>query len=181
MNKHNATIWISGVTASGKTTLGKFLLDDLIKYGIKRIKFFDGDILRKRLNQNYGHSLEERYKVLEQYIDIVKKESNKGNIIIVSTVSHKSKMRELARNRLGNFMEINLKCSPQVCLERDFKGVYSKLNINDKECLPGVTEPYEFSELADLILDTENNSIQNSRKILFSKTIEFLNNKIIEK
>ena len=174
-----ATIWLSGITASGKTTLGKLLYEDLNNYGIVNIKFYDGEDLRESLDKNYGHTLDDRYKVLEQYINIIKKSNEEGNIIIVATVSHKKKMRDLARKRLDNFMEINLKCDSQVCSQRDYKGVYSNINI-DGECLPGITEPYEFTNSAELVLDTEQNSIEDSRIILLNKTLEFLNGNILQ-
>ena len=70
MNNKIATIWISGVTASGKTTLGKILYQELKKGGINNIKFLDGEDLRKTQKRVYGHSLEERFKVIKNYIKI---------------------------------------------------------------------------------------------------------------
>jgi len=172
--KKIATIWISGVTASGKTTLGKRLAADLKKNEIDNVKFLDGEDLRKLINKNYGHSIEERFKLLQDYISIVHKENTEGNIVVIATVSHKSEMRELARGRLYNFFEVNLKCAPQICAERDFKGVYSSISSEDNECLPGVTEPYEFTNSPELILDTENNSIEYCNRILFDKVLIFL-------
>ena len=176
-NKINniGTIWISGVSVSGKTTLGKLLYDDLIKYGIKNVKFMDGDDLRKKQNKQYGHSLSERYELLHNYIKIVKTENINGNIIIISTVSHKRDMRQMARKLLESFFEINLICSPKVCAERDIKNIYSSLDIENNECLPGVTEPYEISENAELIIDTGKNSVNECKDILFKKVINFLN------
>ena len=178
MNKNKkikpATIWISGLTASGKTTFGKFLYKDLKDFGIERVKFLDGEDLRKTLNKNYGHSLEERFFLCEKWVEVVKEENNNGNIIIISTVSHKKEMRANARREIDRFMEINLKCDPMICADRDYKNVYS--TSNNDECMPGITEPYEFSSNAELIVDTENNSIKHCRKIIFKNSVIFLNN-----
>ena len=62
-----ATIWLSGVTASGKTTLGKMLYEDLIKSGIVNLKYFDGEDLRKIQDRVYGHSVEERFRLIKKY------------------------------------------------------------------------------------------------------------------
>ena len=172
------TIWISGVTASGKTALGKLLFEDLKKNGIKNIKFFDGEDLRKKLNKYYGHSLAERFELINEYIKIVKEEIENGYTIIISTVSHKRKMRDLARGQLKHFFEINLLCPPETCAIRDYKNIYNKIKKNSNECLPGITEPYEISDNAELILDTEQYSLEESKIILLNKTLKFLNEKI---
>ena len=64
------TIWITGITASGKTTLGQSLFELLIEKGVNRLEFLDGDEIRKSLNKNYGHSLEDRQIVLEKIVEI---------------------------------------------------------------------------------------------------------------
>ena len=174
-NNKIATIWISGVTASGKTTLGRLLYEDLKNSGIVNVKFLDGENLRKIQNRVYGYSAEERFKLIKQYIKIVENENNKGNIVIISVVSHRRETREFARHQLSNFFEINLLCSRKTCAIRDYKNIYNSINVNSSECLPGVTEPYEISNNAELILDTEQNSIEDSRIILLNKTLEFLN------
>ena len=175
MNSKIATIWISGVTASGKTTLGKILYKELKDAGIVNIKFLDGENLRKIQNRVYGHSVEERFKVIKNYIKIVQNENKNGNIVIISTVSHKRSMRDFARDELVNFFEINLLCDPDVCAIRDYKNLYNRIDKNSNECFPGITEPYEISEKAELILDTKQNSIGESRIILFNKTMDFIN------
>jgi adenylylsulfate kinase-like enzyme len=179
LNNKIATIWISGVTASGKTTLGKLLYEDLINSGIVNVKFLDGEVLRKMQNKIFGYSAEERFNAIINYIEIVKNENKKGNIVIISTVSHRMEMREFARDRLINFFEVNLLCSSETCAIRDYKNIYNRIDKNSNECLPGVTEPYEISDQADLILDTGQSSIKDSRKILLNKTLEFLNENIL--
>lgn len=83
-------------------------------------------------------------------------------------------MREFARDRLINFFEVNLLCSPENCAIRDYKNIYNRIDKNSNECLPGVTEPYEISKNADLILDTGQKSVEESKKILFEKSLEFI-------
>jgi adenylylsulfate kinase-like enzyme len=87
-----ATVWISGVTASGKTTLGASLYQSLLNLGIKNLVHLDGDELRAKQSKVYGHSLEERMELIQKYIELVQEENNKGNVVIISTVSHKKEM-----------------------------------------------------------------------------------------
>ena len=93
------TIILMGPTASGKSTLGS-LLYDKIKNKISKIKFYDGDVIRKKLKKEYTHSLSDRYKVLDEYLDILTEDLKKGYNIILSTVLHKNKMRNIVKNRL---------------------------------------------------------------------------------
>ena len=171
--KNIATIWISGVTASGKTTLGQLLYDDLINYGINYLTYLDGDILRKKSQRTYGYSSEERFKAIKEYIKIVKAENDNGNIAIISTVSHRKESRFFARKKLTNFFEINLLCEPKICKKRDYKDIYSNLTRKDN-CIPGVTEPYETYAAAEIILDTGKNSIESSQKIILKNVLNFL-------
>jgi len=163
----NFTIWISGISASGKTTLGNMLFLKLRESGFNEIIFFDGDDLRKRLSNNYGHSIEDRYEIINQYIKIINKEMAKGKIVIVSTISHKKDMRELARRKINNFFEVSLYCSPNICADRDFKNQYTKAISGKYNCFPGVTEPYEFTDQSDIVIDTHKNNINEAFAILF--------------
>ena len=147
---------------------------DLRKNGFKKIKLLDGDNLRNMMTEKFGYSVEERIKLINRYIKIINNENEKGFIVIISTVSHLIKMRGLARDKLSNFMEINLICDPKICAGRDYKNIYDKINDNSDECLPGVTEPYEISKQADLVLDTGQNSIEYSRKKLYRNVKSFL-------
>ena len=98
-------------------------------------------------------------------------------MVIISTVSHKKETRDKARNQLNNFMEINLLCDPKTCSIRDYKNIYNRIDKNSNECLPGVTEPYEISDNAELILDTEQYSLEESKIIILNTTLKFLNDK----
>ena len=175
--KSIGTIWISGVTASGKTTLGKVLYRNLLDSGIDQLIHLDGDELRAKQQKVYGHSLEERMELIQKYIELIKEENNYGNLVIISTVSHRKEMRDSARSQLSNFMEVNLLCETKICSDRDYKNIYNRIDENSNECLPGVTEPYMISENADLILDTGNNSLIDCHNILFQSVLDFLERK----
>jgi adenylylsulfate kinase len=169
-----ATVWISGVTASGKTTLGASLYQSLLNLGIKNLVHLDGDELRAKQSKVYGHSLEERMELIQKYIELVQEENNKGNVVIISTVSHKKEMRDSARKQLANFMEVNLLCDSQICSNRDYKNIYNRIDKHSDECLPGVTEPYILSKDAELILDTGRNSLTSCHDQLFESVTKYL-------
>ena len=157
-------IWITGITASGKTTLGERLENDLKLYGIKVLRL-DGDELRRRKKFKNTHSIKDRWFNLKLIVEIVLEEKKKYEIILVSTVSHLEQMRLYARNKIKNFHEIYLSCNPEICEKRDYKLLYNKAKNNqlDKnEVFPGVTEPYQVSQNPELVLHTDLETIDQS-------------------
>ena len=169
-----SVIWISGISASGKTTLGEMLSKSLENMGYGNIIFLDGEVLRNRLKNKYGHSIKERYKILNEYIKIANQEIDKGYIVIISTISHKKEMRDIAKSKIDKIFEVNLVCSPSVCARRDYKNQYEKAIFGKYDCFPGITEMYELSEDPDLIIDTDINDIENSFSILFKHINKWL-------
>jgi len=168
------TIWITGLSASGKTTLGEHLRYNLQKKGIENVKLLDGEELRKKFDRKYGHSLSERHAVLLKIVRIARDYNEKGHISIVCTISHKRTMREIARKQMRNFMEVYLDCPVEVCAARDYKGNYRRAIENKSECFPGISEPYEESENPELVLDSASKSINECVVILLDRVLEFL-------
>ena len=169
------TIWITGITASGKTTLGKKLHEYLLENGIKNVEFLDGDELRNRLTVKYGHSIEDRFMVVKEIVEVAKKSIMNGNIVIVSTISHKIEMRDYARSQIPHFMEVYLKCEPEICADRDYKGQYKIAKNGDYELFVGVTEPYEESHKPDFIIETGSLSEEECSLMLIKAAMQFLN------
>ncbi len=171
------TIWISGISASGKTTLGAMLANELRSIGYDNAVFIDGDELRERSPTKFGHSVNDRYKQHNENVKFINEEMNKGKIIIVSQISHKKDMRDDARQKICNFFEVILNCTPNTCAKRDYKNQYTKALVGEYICFPGITEPYEISDHAELIIDTDNNDIENSFEILLKEVQKRLNYK----
>ena len=162
-------IWITGITASGKTFLGKSLMNGLIENNYTNVIHLDGDELRKRSGWVQGHSLQDRFKIIELLINLIIEKQNLGKIVIVSTVSHIKDMRELARKKISCFHEVYLNCSAEKCAERDYKGFYKRAeqNTDVDEIFPGVTEEYQVSKSPELILNTgEEDPAKSNEKLL---------------
>ena len=170
----SSTIWISGVTASGKTTLGNSLYKYLLNNNFLFLEFLDGDQIRKNLDRKYGHNIVERWKVLKKIVEIAKEKNRNGIITIIATVSHKQKMREYARSEISSFMEVNLICSPENAALRDYKGLYDRANSGEFDCFPGISEEFEPSENPELILQTDKLDIDECLDILYKKVLSFL-------
>ena len=168
------TIWITGITASGKTTLGQTLYERLTETWNCPLEFLDADKLRKRLDKTYGHSMEDRLLVLKKIVEIAQEQNQTGTTVIVSTVSHKKAMRDYARAQIPRFMEVYLDCSPESCAARDYKGLYQLAYGGEYDLFPGVTEPYELSDAPELSLNTGWMPLEECTNVLFREVVVFL-------
>jgi adenylylsulfate kinase-like enzyme len=165
------TIWISGLSAAGKTTLAQGLAAALREHVVRPITVLDGEFLRASLGGRFGHSLEDRFAVLEQIIAVAGRHLAAGELVIVATVSHKRQMRQQAREALGPFLEICLLCPVDVCRERDAKAVYVQA---DHEYVAGVTEPYELSPSPAVRIDTGDLGIEASLQVAVEQALAFV-------
>ena len=175
----SGTVFITGISASGKTTLGQRLRDDLRRNGFKRVELLDGEVLRERLRalgRDYGYSTEDRNAVLKETASFALELNDQGYVCIVSTIAHVRKTREQIRDRIGNFMEVYLDCPVEVCAARDRKEQYAKAFAGLIDNFVGVTEPYEHSENVELALRTGEQSVEECSEVLLTETVNFLRN-----
>jgi len=167
------TIWITGIPASGKTTLGKSLYEALLSRGISNVEWLDGEEVRKRLKDMYGFSTDDRTEVARYVIKLVREYNAEGKVVVVSTISHRIETRSWIRSEIDRFMEVYLKCSADVCAARDYKDNYRKAFSGEYSNFPGVTEPYEESS-PELVLDTAGSSVAECSELLVARTLEFI-------
>jgi bifunctional enzyme CysN/CysC len=167
------TIWITGLSASGKSTLGAALTASLCGLGYPAV-LLDGEELRQRLGGRLGHTLADRAAMLARIVHIAEGESASGRLPIVATISHKRDMRAYAKARLGRILEVFLDCPASVCAARDRKGHYARALSGEYDCFVGVTEPYETWDDADLVLDTARQDPAESSARLLSAARDFL-------
>ena len=173
------TIWITGLSASGKSTLGGKLFNDLKAIGVNNVKLLDGETIREELGDTFGYGTNERNAMLEKTIQMVRECNDNGNIAIVSTISHKRAIRQRARDAITNFMEVFLDCPLEVCIERDYKGHYKKAIIGEHEGFIGITESYETSDSPELVINTKSLTIVECQKLLLDEVVRFLDRKSI--
>ena len=167
------TIWITGLSASGKTTLGKQLHEDLKSREINEVILLDGEAVRERIG-NFGYTNEERNKVAFRIAEIALESNKNGKVVIVAGITHQRKTRAKIREYLGQYTEVYLKCPVDVCAARDYKGNYRKAFAGELDNFVGVTFPYEESD-PELILDTQTKSAEECSKILLTHVLNFIN------
>ncbi len=173
-------VWITGLPASGKTTLSEALHRALQARG-HRCTVLDGEALRARLSRQYGHSLEDRFAVLEEIVAAASAERHRGVVPIVATISHKREMRAFARHALGHMLEVYLECAAHVCALRDQKGHYRRAYAGEYACFVGVTEPYEAWDIADIVIDTAKSGVAEATRTLLAASLNFLGQTALDK
>lgn len=173
-NKLGCTFWLTGLSSSGKTTLGHKLFNELNKHSFEKIVFLDGDILRNN-DRNYDYTNQGREAIGIRKAQIAKAENIKGKDVIITGIAAKKSWRSEYRKIIPNYFEIYIKCASDVCARRDKKNIYSKAFKGEYSNFVGITESYEESEKVELVIDTYLNNLQESYAILLNYVKQELN------
>lgn len=166
-------VWLTGLSASGKTTLADALCAGLSRIGVDNVVVLDGERVRANLGFVAQHSLHDRKRVLREIVELAGTVFDNHGVGIVATISHKRAMRRYARQRLGRMFEVFLDCPPEVCAARDVKGHYARAFAGEYDCFAGVTEPYERSD-PEMTIETARVAEKESSGLLFAAVSAFL-------
>jgi len=175
--KPTGTIFITGISASGKSTLGKRLRDNLVSSEINNVKLLDGEDIRRQLERrgkHFGYSTAERNQVALEIARIASEYNQQGFVCIVCSICHLKEIREQMRAIIGKVMEVYLDCPVSVCAQRDYKGNYAKAMQGLYGNFIGVTEPYQKSDHTESVLFTGKDSIEVCSQILLKAAMDFL-------
>lgn len=155
------TIWLVGLSGSGKSTLAEKIVENL-NSNRKKVQLIDGDIMREEIGGMFGYTREERVKAANVYRAMCKLLNNNGINVVVAAISPYEEIRKKNRERIENYIEINVNCPIEKCIERDPKGLYKRaLNGNEKNVI-GIDEEYEFPQNSDMEVRTYEESIEES-------------------
>lgn len=161
-NSHRGVIlWFTGLPSAGKSTLAHFVEEQLYKLGC-RTMVLDGDNVRHGLCSDLGFSNEDRRENIRRIGEISKLFIEAGVITLTAFISPIQADRKLARNLVekDDFIEIYCKCSLEMCEKRDVKGLYKLAREGKVEQFTGISSLYERPTHPELIVDTEQNSIE---------------------
>ena len=137
-------IWVTGLSASGKSTISEAIFKELKKNSLKNIVLLDGEDLRDELS-NYKYDTGNRNALGLQKAKIAMKYIKNGYHVIITGIAHHKNTRDEIRSMFLNYFEIYLKCSVEECAKRDYKGNYKKAFDGEIKNFIGVTEDYEES------------------------------------
>jgi adenylylsulfate kinase len=165
LNQNSRVIWLTGLSASGKTTIARNIEIELNKRRFLT-QILDGDNIRTGINNNLGFSEEDRYENIRRVSEVSKLFLNCGIICINSFISPTRKIRHMAMDIIGkeSFIEIFINAPIEVCEERDIKGLYKKARKGEIKNFTGIDSPFEPPEHPDIELKTDILSIEESVK-----------------
>jgi adenylyl-sulfate kinase len=167
MHQRPKVIWLTGLSGSGKSTLATGLEKALFEKGFKPY-LLDGDNIRSGLNKDLGFSPEDRKENIRRIGEVCKILYNAGLVVITSFISPYRADRELVRSLIppNDFIEVYVNASLEACEARDVKGLYKKARKGLIPDFTGIDSPYEPPENAELILNTDQEEADKSRKRL---------------
>jgi adenylylsulfate kinase len=156
------TLWFTGLSGAGKTTISKLVEDELRARGSK-LEILDGDVVRENLSKGLGFSKEDRDTNIRRIAFVADLLSRNGVPVITAAISPYRELRGEARELMGErFIEVFVRASVEVCADRDPKGLYEKAFAGEIKEFTGVSDPYEEPLDAEITLDTEAETPEES-------------------
>jgi adenylylsulfate kinase len=156
------TIWFTGLSCSGKSTLSSILETELRKRGRTKIEILDGDVVRTNLSKGLGFSKEDRDINIKRIGFVCKLLTRNGVVAISAAISPYREVRDYNRKEIGDFVEVYCKCPLEVCVQRDVKGLYKKALAGEIKNYTGVDDPYEEPLNPEVILETDQETHEES-------------------
>lgn len=155
------TLWFTGLSGAGKSTIATIVADTLRQRG-KRVEILDGDDIRQHLSKGLGFSKEDRDINVMRIAYVAGLLTRNGVVTITAAISPYRSTRQWARERIGNFIEVFVRCPIEVCAERDVKGLYAKAYAGDIPQFTGVSDPYEEPVNPEITVDTHRETPNES-------------------
>ena len=142
MQQRGVTVWFTGLSGAGKTTINQRLEEKLRWHGY-RVEVLDGDIVRQNLTKGLGFSKEDRDENIRRIGFVAHLLTRNGVIVLVSAISPYREIRDEVKKRIGDFVEVYVNAPLAVCEGRDVKGLYKKARAGEIKQFTGIDDPYE--------------------------------------
>ena len=181
LNQKAKVLWLTGLSGSGKTTIAKHLEKELHKEGFLT-QLLDGDNIRTGINNNLGFSEADRTENIRRIAEVSRLFLNCGVITINSFVSPTIAIRKQAKDIIGeeDFIEVFIDTPLEICEQRDIKGLYKKARAGEIKDFTGISSPFENPKNPDIIVKTENKSVEESAKEILNYLNPIINYKAHE-
>lgn len=153
------TVWLTGMSGAGKTTIGLRLARELERRG-RRVDVLDGDEIRKILSKGLGFSREDRDANVNRIAFVASLLVRHGAAVISGAISPYAQARDAARARIGNFVEVYVRCSLEELIRRDTKGLYVRALSGELKRFTGISDPYEEPVSPEVTVDTERENVE---------------------
>ena len=166
------TIWFTGLSGAGKTTVSRLVEKELRARGYK-VEVLDGDVVRENLSKGLGFSKEDRDTNIRRIGFVCELLTRNDVIAIAAAISPYRAIRDENRARVGGrFVEVYAKCPIDVLAERDVKGLYKKALRGEIKNFTGIDDPYEAPENPEVTIESDKETPEQSAAKLMAKLNE---------
>ena len=158
-NKQGFTVFFTGLSGSGKSTIANALMVKLMEMGGRPVTLLDGDLVRKNLSSELGFSKEHRDINIKRIGYVASEITKNGGIAICAPIAPYTATRRAVREMIeafGAFIEVHVATSVEECERRDRKGLYKLAREGKIKEFTGISDPYEVPTKAEIVVDTEN-------------------------
>jgi adenylylsulfate kinase len=152
------TLWFTGLSGSGKTTIAELVRPELERRG-RKVEWLDGDEVREHLSKGLGFSKADRDTNIDRIGWVASRLTRHGAVVIVSAISPYAEARRKAREMVeehGDFIEVFVDASVEECARRDVKGLYEKAFRGEIKEFTGVSDPYEAPTAPEICIESEH-------------------------
>jgi adenylylsulfate kinase len=171
-NEHRGfTLWFTGLSGAGKTTIAEIVEHELRERG-RSVEVLDGDIVRTNLSKGLGFSRDDRNINVLRIGFVANLLTRNGVAVIVSAISPYKEARDQVRRRIIDFVEVFVDAPLEVCAQRDVKGLYEKAFAGEIGQFTGVSDPYEPPAAPELHLKTDEETPEESASRVITRLEE---------
>lgn len=163
------TIWFTGMSGAGKTTLARRTVEALKARGITRIELLDGDVIRTNLSKGLGFSKEDRDTNIRRIGWVCQVLTRNGVVAVASAISPYRAVRDEVRAQIGRFVEVYVKCPIEVLIQRDVKGLYARALGGEIQNFTGISDPYEEPLNPEAVVETDKETVEESLARILAK------------
>lgn len=171
-NRQGFTVFFTGLSGSGKSTIARALTVRLMEMGGRRVSLLDGDIVRTNLSSELGFSKAHRDINIRRIGFVASEITKHGGTAICAPIAPYQATRRAVRAMIeewGGFLEIHVSTAIEVCEQRDRKGLYAKARAGLIPEFTGVSDPYEVPENPELAIDTSRYSVDEAVQMIVLK------------
>lgn len=165
------TVWFTGLSGAGKTTISRAVGNQLKSYG-QKLEILDGDVVRLNLCKGLGFSKEDRDENIRRVAFVAGLLTRNQVTVLVSAISPYREIRQEVRERISNFVEVYVNAPLQVCEQRDVKGLYKKARAGEIKNFTGIDDPYEPPFNPDVECRTDLETVEESVSKVLAKLRE---------
>ncbi len=162
------TVWFTGLSGSGKSSLANRLAEIIKSRGLP-VEIIDGDVIRRSLSKGLGFSKEDRDENIRRVGHVCSYLTATERVAIAACISPYRNIRDRNRDLIGDFVEVYCKCSLDECAKRDPKGMYKKAFAGQIKGFTGVDDPYEEPLAAEVVVNTDSESLEQSLAKIVTK------------